>query len=303
MKPFNLSAVVIFLFLSLNAIGQDTYTEQFNLPVSNFNKESFKVDIQSGDVEITGNSENTIRITAEVFNAPEKNYNCGPDGCMNVEKDDFKLSIKPREGEKIKKITVSLPSKMPISIRLSGMGSVNVSKMYSEIRINTMRLNNIKLTQVIGPLSLSGTYGDIDVEFDKGISKQTMAIFLMKGNIHINIPKGERVTFATSCPDENSTLKDYPVKYISSLKHKTDTSYNTELEKNSLNIIADYKERIETRESFGFANKNPRMIKKDRISFKQDVWVYDINGGGANIELLAWKGSIQIKEYNPLELR
>jgi len=299
MKSIKLYAIALFVITSLTSIGQDTYFQQFNLPISNDEKESFKVDIQSGDVDIIGVSENIIKIQAEVFNTPGKNYICGPDGCMNVERDDLKLSIKPREGEKIKKIIVSLPFNTPVSIRISGVGNVNISNMHGGIQINTMRLNNISLKQVTGPLSLTGTYGDLDIEFDKGISKQPMAIFLMKGNINIKIPKGEGVTFATSCPDEKSTLKQHPLKRVYSYKHKTDTSYNSnkEPEQNKMNILADYKERIETRESFGFTNKNPR-IKGKSISFKEDVWVYDINGGGANVEIMLWQGLIQIKESN-----
>lgn len=300
MKPQTIIAIAIFSFLSFRGLTQETYIEQLSLPISNTEKESFKVEIQSGDIEIAGVDDNKIAITAEVFNAPNKNYKCGPDGCMDIENDDLKFTIKPREGEKIKKIIARIPKNISIRIKNWGMGSVSIIGMFGEIQINVMRLNDISLQKVIGPLSLFGTYGNIDVEFDKGISKKTMAISLMKGNIKINIPKGEGVTFATSCPDEKSTLKDYPIKRVYSYKQKTDTSnYNVEeLEQNKMSISPNYKERMETREYFGFANKNPRTIKRNKISTKEDVWVYDINGGGSNIELKIYQGSIQINESN-----
>lgn len=298
MKQKTLITFAILSFLFLRGYGQDTYSEQFNFPVSNYEKESFKVEIQSGDIEIVGVSNDKISIIAEVFNAPGKNYKCGPDGCMNVEKDDFKFTIRPREGEKIKKIVAHIPQNIPISIRNLGMGSVSVNSLLGEIQIFTNRLNDIKLMQVIGPLSISGTYGDINVVFSKGITKKPMAISLLKGNISINLPKGEGVSIASLCPDEKSTLKEYPVKSIHSFDHKTDTTnYNVkQLDKRQISIDASYKERIETREFFGYADKKPLKIKRKTVYSKEDAWVYDINGGGASIELKVWQGNIYVTE-------
>ncbi len=294
MKSKTLLTVAMFSLLFMRGYGQDTYIEKFEFFVSEFEKESFKVEIQSGEIEIIGASDNKISITAEVFNAPGKNYICGPDGCMNIEKDDFKFTIKPREGEKIKKIVARVPMNTPIWIKNWGSGFVSISNLLGEIQINTNRLNDIKLMQVVGPLSISGTYGDINVEFSKGITNKPMAISLLKGNITLNIPKNEGVTIASLCPDDKSSLKNYPAKSIISYKNKKDTSnYNvTQLDKRKIFINMNYKERIEARESFGHSNKKVNKI----ANLKEDTWVYDINGGGANIEVKVWQGNIQISE-------
>lgn len=296
MKSKTLLTVAIFYCLFLRGYGQDIYIEKFEFPISEFEKESFKVEIQSGDIEILGASDNKISITAEVFNAPGKNYICGPYGCMNIEKDDFKFTIKPREGEKIKKIIARVPINTPIRIKNWGSGFVSISNLLGEVQIFTNRLNNIKLSQVIGPLSLSGTYGDISVDFSKGISKKPMAISLAKGNISINFPKGEGVTIASLCPEEKSTLKDYRAKSIVSLKNKKDTLTTdpSRFEKRKISIAMDYKERIESRKDFGYPTNSKKQ--KSPIFLTQDAWIYEINGGGANIEIQVWEGTIRIGE-------
>ncbi len=294
---------LIFLsFLSFSLKGQSTYIEKISLSISSIDLyRTLTGEIASGDIVVNGIEGDSISMEAEVYNAPGKNYTCNQDECMIVDQNFFHFSVKPREGEKIKKLVFHVPSYTSINIKILGSGSVSIHKIFGEIQINTIRVGNINLKEVRGPLSIFGTYGDINVDFIKGISKKPMAISLLKGNIQISIPKDERVTFASLCPDENSTLKDYPVRTIISSNQKKDTSDNNVklLEKRKIIINAPYTERIESREFFGAGSNKSKLLRhKKRYNIKEDVWVYDINGGGSNIELKVYQGLIKIRGSN-----
>jgi len=301
MKKNKVLTTILLSLLASVCFGQSTYIDKFSLRMPDIIiGRYFMCDIASGDVIVTGGKGDSIKIEAEVYNAPGKNYTCSDEGCMIVDESFFRFSVKPREGETIKTIKVVLPYKLAVSIDLIGCGSISISNMDGEIQIKSRRLGNIELNNVKGPLSISGTYGDVKVNFAQVLSKKLMAISLVKGNIFINIPKGNGITIASSCPDERSLLKDYPVKSIVTFKNRKDTTNcnATKLENRKISIGMDYKERIETREAFGFVNKKTRKIGLKSISMKEDVWVYDINGGGANIEVKIWQGEIQINEVN-----
>jgi len=302
MKTRILITSIFLAVLSISLKGQSTYFVKYSLNISSidFNR-TLTGEIASGDIEVNGTAGDSISMDAEVYNAPGKNYTCNQDDCMIVDQNFFHFSVKPREGEKIKKLVFHVPASTSIKIKILGSGSITINKIFGEIQINIIRVGNINLKEVKGPLSIFGTYGDISVDFVKGISKKPMAISLLKGNIQIHIAKGEGITFASLCPDENSTLKDYPVKTIISTNQKKDTSdYNIKLlEKRKININAPYNERIESREFFGAGSNKSKLLRhKKRYNIKEDVWVYEINGGGSNIELKVYQGLIQIKESN-----
>lgn len=297
MKKIIILSLLILLLETIISFGQSTYIDRYALKYSSIDfMRKFKCDIASGEVVVVGGNDDSIKIVAEVYNAPGKNYTCSDDGCMIVDDNFFRFSIKPREGEKIKTIKVILPYELPVCIDLVGCGSVSISKMEGEIQINSRRLGNIELNKVKGPLSISGTYGDITVNFIPGVSKKPMAISLVKGNINLNFSGNEGVTIASLCPDEKSSLKDYPVKSIVSLKNRKDTlkSDPSRFETRKISIAMNYKERIETRKDFGHIAKSKKQ--KNPIFLTQDAWVYDINGGGTSIDVQVWSGSIKVGE-------
>lgn len=294
------------LLLSGLVSAQSTYFERHYLKFSPIEaSRKISCEIESGDVEINGAYGDSIKLDLEVYNAPDKNYQCLQDECMVIDENFFHFKIKPREGEKIKKLSITLPNTTAIQLKNYGKGNIVINGMNKEIQINTMRVNDITLKKVKGPLSINGTYGSIYVEFLKGFSKKTMAISLMKGNINISIPKGEKATFATSCPEVKSTNKNYPIKTSSSFKYKNelkkDTStYNqSQLSRRNLTINSNYTEKIDQRDYFGLGSyKSKRKKDKDLLYYKEDVWVYDLNGGAGNIEVKIYDGNIKINEVD-----
>lgn len=304
MKRLTLLTIIIFTLLSSKIFGQSTYVEEFYLKISSIDIGRFlSAEIESGDIEVNGIDEDSIIVVAEVFNAPGKNYKCNENDCMKIEKDIFHFKIKPREGERIKKIDIRLPKSMSISFKIQGNGKVNVNKLYGEIQIISNRVGNIKLKDVKGPLSLSQTYGDVSIDFAKGISKRTMAVSLVKGNILITTAKGESVTFASSCFEEKSTLKNQPIKQSNSFKLLNGTILSQEQknlsEKRKMVIKSPYIERIESRKFISKGASNSKQ-QKDKKAFrtKEDIYIYDVNGGGSNIELNIYEGVIRIDERN-----
>lgn len=305
MKRILVVSVLIMMIIPYNSKGQSTYVDEFNLKISSTDFiRQFTGEIESGDIEINGVEGDFINIVAEVYNAPGNNFTCNPDNnCMLVEQSFLRFKIKPREGEKIKKIAIKVPQKMSISFKIMGNGSVNITNVLGDIQIIANRNGNITLKDVKGPLSLSQTFGDISVDFIKGISKRNMAFSVVKGNININLPKGEAITLASSCFDINSTLKNQAENQSSLFKHINGTviTGNQKLlnENRSLTINASYIEHIESRKFLSKGASNAKM-SKDRKVFrtKEDVYVYEINGGGTNFDLNVYQGKIQINEIN-----
>lgn len=305
MKPFiYLALLSSLLILSSTSKGQSTYVDEFTLNISSIDINRFlKGEIESGDIEVTGIKGDSIKIVAEVYNAPGKNYTCKQDECMVVDANFFHFSVKPREGEKIKKIVVRIPTNMSIGLKILGSGSIKINSIYGEVQLITNRIGNINLKDVKGPLSICGAYGDINVEFAKGISRKPMAISLVKGNIKLSISKGDAITCVSSCSDEKSPLKDNPLNQSNSFKSinglvQVDSAKQL-LEKRNMIINAKFQERIESRKFLSKGARNAKSTEDKKVfRMKENVYVYDINGGGPNIELSIYQGLIRIDERN-----
>ena len=303
MKQILLVCLLPLLLISSSIKGQSTYVDEFNLKISSieFLNKYISGDIESGDIVINGTTDNSIKIVAEVYNAPGKNYTCKPNECMIVDQNLFHFSIKPREGERIKKIEVTAPSYLSFKLKIFGKGSVAINNIHGEIQVITMRQGNITLKDTKGPISVSGTYGDINIDFINGISKKPMAVSLVKGNININIAKNEPITIVSSCFDEKSTLKDQPVVHSNGFKSINGVVISGidigKDGKRKMTINASYKERVENRKFLrkGASNATQASSKK-AYQAKEDVYVYDINGGGTNLELNLYEGNIIVNE-------
>ncbi len=103
---------LIFLyFLSFSLKGQSTYIEKISLSISSIDLyRTLTGEIASGDIVVNGIEGDSISMEAEVYNAPGKNHTCNQDECMIVDQNFFHFSVKPREGEKIKKLVFHVPS-------------------------------------------------------------------------------------------------------------------------------------------------------------------------------------------------
>jgi hypothetical protein len=85
-------------------------------------------------------------------------------------------------------IEISLPSSINVTVKSTGLGSIDISGFSSEIEANAGSVGHLWIEKVAGPITASSTTGNITVVFDKVNQSSPISISSTTADIDVSLP-------------------------------------------------------------------------------------------------------------------
>lgn len=215
-------AIFLMLLCTNYAIAQTTKSKTFNQSLDGIEW----VEIYSSStVIVQGESRKDLAITTnQISNTPEKAkglkavYGGGDDNtgiAFNVTKNGKTLIVtnlknghsnhdgnhvhagegkEDHEGHYTdddhpsQNIEIALPSSINVTVKSTGLGSIDISGFNSEIEANAGSVGHLWIEKVAGPITASSTTGHITVVFDKVNQSSPISITSTTADIDVSLP-------------------------------------------------------------------------------------------------------------------
>jgi len=253
MKTFFLSFLIIFCLHTLNA---QSYKTTFS---SNEVTNKMVIQIEGGQIDISGHSSNEVVVEAKGYEPPPKKaeglkplYASGQDNSgigLSVQQEGNTLQLVGIRSYDDTDYIIKIPNKTSVAVRMGPRNdNLRISNLKGEIELQA-HSDDVLLHNVSGPIVANAISSNMEVKMDQVNSQKPTAISLVSGDLDISLPA--------------SLAADLKVTSVSG------------------EVYTDFDIDVES---------------SDEMQRRRKPIVGTINGGGAEIELRTVSGNIYLRK-------